>query len=132
VRRDDQRSLRVVVLPDALVNPGSRLNGGDGAGTPDPLIAALVEDGWGFVKMPPHGLAATTARAIVETIAGDLVDYLRHDHRVVIVAVAELPGEGVWLDELRAALARWNTDLPPIARVARPAGAEAIDAVRAA
>lgn len=132
MRRDDQRSHRVVVLPDVLVNPGSALHGGDGARAPDPLVAALVEDGWGFVKMPPHGLAAATARSMVETIGGDLADYLKHGHRVVIVAVPDLPGEGVWLGELRATLAVWRTEPPPIVRITRPTDASTIAAIRAA
>lgn len=132
MRRDDQRSRRVVVLPDALINPGSVLNGGDGARAPDPLVTALVEDGWGFVEMPPHRLAAATARAMVETIGGDLADYLKHGHRVVIVATPDLPGEGVWLDELLAVLAGWKVALPPVVRVTRPTEAAAIDAVLSA
>lgn len=121
-----------MVLPDALINPGSALNGGNGTRAPDPLVAALIEDGWGFVKMPPHGLAAATAQAMVETIGGDLADYLKHGHRVVIVSAPDLPGDGVWLDALRAALAVWETALPPIVRVTRPTDADALAAIRGA
>lgn len=126
--RDDARSRRVAIVPDYLVNPGSALY----AGLPrhPPAVAdLLVEDGWGLMKPPPHVVGPGIGRPAIDLIAGDAVDYRRHGHDVVILAVEGLPAGGVWLDLLEAAFHALAEPTPPILRITPT---DSTDAIRAA
>ncbi len=131
--RADARGRRVVIVADYLVNPGSALYTGI-AGAPGPVLDVLVEDGWGMMKAPPHVLGESVGRPAIHSIAGDAVDYLRHDFRVVILAAEGLPQGGVWLDLLEAAFGELGATMPAVARLRLGAAAASgtAAAVRAA
>jgi hypothetical protein len=135
VIREDHRSHRVAIVPDCLVNPGSVLYASL-PGRPAPLFDVLVADGWGIMKPPPHVLGAAIGQPAVAIIAGDAVDYRRHGHEVVVLAVAGLPGGGVWLDELEAAFRELGEAMPRIVRLglddASPGAPRTPSALRAA
>ena len=64
--RGDARSGRVMVVPDALVNPP------DGDTT---AVDTLVADGWGLVVLPPDGLEPADERALVAVIDDQLAAF---------------------------------------------------------
>ncbi len=131
--REDARSRRVVIVADYLINPGSALYAGV-AGRPGPVLDVLVEDGWGMMKPPPHILGEPVGRPAVTTIAGDAVDYQRHDYAVVILAVEGLSQGGVWLDLLEVAFRELGAPMPTVVRLRLDGsgGADTAAGVRAA
>lgn len=120
--REDSRSRRAVIVADFLVNPGSAFYAGV-AGRPGPVLDVLVDDGWGMMKPPPHTLGEAVGRPAAVTMAGDAVDYLRHNYSVVILAVDGLPQGGVWLDLFEAAFRELGAPMPAVAHL-RLDGAE--------
>jgi hypothetical protein len=132
VIREDARSRKVAIVADYLVNPDSALYRGRHR-PPGPVFDVLVEDGWGIMKPPPHVVAPTIARPAVTAIAGDAVDYGRHDYQVLIVAREGLPGGGVWLDILEAAFRELGASMPAVVRLGGDRGADQTPAeIRAA
>jgi hypothetical protein len=123
--REDARSRRAVIVADYLVNPGSALYAGLAglAGRPGPVLDVLVDDGWGMMKPPPHILGEAVGSPAVTNMAGDAVDYRRHDYAVVILAVEGLPQGGVWLDLFEAAFRELGAPMPAVAHL-RLDGAE--------
>ena len=114
--REDARSRRVAIVADYLVNPGSALYAGI-TGRPGPVLDVLVDDGWGMMKPPPHVVGEQVGRPAATTMAGDAVDYQRHEYAVVILAVEGLPQGGVWLDFLEAAFRELGAPMPSVARL---------------
>lgn len=131
--REDARSRRAVIVADYLVNPGSAFYDGV-AGRPGPVLDVLVDDGWGMMKPPPHILGEAVGRAAVTTMAGDAVDYRRHNYTVVILAVEGLPQGGVWLDFFDAAFRELGAPMPAVARLRLDGreGADTVAGIRAA
>ncbi len=114
--REDARGRRVVIVADYLVNPGSALYAGIG-GAPGLVLDVLFEDGWGMMKPPPHVLGDAVGRPALHAIAGDAVDYLKHDFKVVVLAVEGLPQGGLWLDLLESAFRDLGVAMPAVARL---------------
>ena len=115
--RGDARGRRIAIVPDFMVNPESVLYEGV-VGRPGHAFEALIEDGWGIMKPPPHVLPDASAMHALATIAGDAVDYQRHGYTVTIVALDPLPQGGVWLDLLLAAFRELRAATPPVVRFA--------------
>lgn len=113
--RDDARGRRVAIVADCLVNPGSALYAGR-SGRRAPVFDVLIEDGWGIMKPPPHVVDAAISKPAVALIAGDAVDYRHHGYDVVVVAVDDLPGGGVWLDLFDDAFRGLAKPMPPVLR----------------
>jgi hypothetical protein len=131
VRREDARGQRVAIVADYLVNPGSALHAGLPA-SPPPAWTVLVEDGWGVMKPPSHGVGEAVGRPAAAVIAGDAVDYRRHGYDVLVVAVDGLPGGGVWQEALDGAFRELGAPAPPVVRIALGAAAPTAAEIRAA
>lgn len=101
--RTDERSGVVAVVPDRVLNPTAARYAGS-AGPAAAVLDVLLTTGVGLMTLPPaedpQGAEPT------RTIARDLVDYLRHGYRVVIV---QLAGEDdTWAAVLDDELTRWG------------------------
>jgi hypothetical protein len=86
--RGDVRSRRLVVLPDALVNPP--------AGDPDHL-ASLAAAGWGVVALPP-----ARSEAWLDAIVEQVVTFLDEGYELAI-ARANDEAVAAFVHALRAA-----------------------------
>ena len=86
--REDLRSRRIAVIADFVVNPGSALYGKRQA-PPSGFMDALVERGWGIMKMPPHVAKLESCERLIEVSVGDLIDYRKNGYDVVIAAVGD-------------------------------------------
>jgi hypothetical protein len=73
--RGDGRSRRVVVVPDALLNPA--------AGAGDELVR-LAEAGWGVVALPQPGLPADVEASLLAAVADQLTAYLDDGYDVAL------------------------------------------------
>jgi hypothetical protein len=71
--RGDARSGRVMVVPDALVNPPD----GDTA-----AVDALVAAGWGLVVLPPEGLDPDDEAALLAVIDDQLAAFRQAGYEV--------------------------------------------------
>lgn len=76
--RGDARSRRLVVVPDALLNPP--------AGGAD-RVTDFAGDGWGLVALPPRDVAGATRAAWLEAIVEEVVVFLDDGYEVAIVRV---------------------------------------------
>ena len=130
MRRDDNRSRRVAIVADFLINPDAPFYQSI-ADRPGPVFDVLVEDGWGLMKAAPHVLKESVGRSAAVTIAGDAADYLRYDHVVVIVAAEGLEQGGVWLNEFEAAFGELKTPMPKVATIGLDPASRTADYVRA-
>ncbi|UIK08252.1 hypothetical protein [Neorhizobium galegae] len=126
--REDLRSRRIAVIADFVVNPGSALYGKRQA-PPTDFMDALVERGWGIMKMPPHVASPESCERLIEVSVGDLIDYRKNGYDVVIAAVEDLPQQGVWLDAMAACYKRVCKDMPPIVIIRSNATAADVDAL---
>jgi hypothetical protein len=79
--RGDARSRRVVVVPDAALNPPD----GDTA-----AVDALVAAGWGLVVLPPPGLDAADEAAVLAAIGDGLTEFAAAGYDLATTAA---PGE---------------------------------------
>lgn len=70
-----------------------------------------------MLKLPPHVLGDEVRRSAAITLAGDAVDYLRHDYTVLILAVDQLPQGGLWLNHLKAAFREMGVAVSSIVRL---------------
>jgi hypothetical protein len=83
VKKPDQRSFLVALVPDRLVNP-----------PPDPATAAasnrivdlLVELGYGLVQLPPASLTPAKAAVAIAFALDQLEDYAANGYRTVWLA----------------------------------------------
>jgi hypothetical protein len=130
MRRDDNRSRRVAIVADFLINPDAPFYRSI-EGRPGPVFDVLVEDGWGLMKAAPHVLKERVGRSAAITTAGDAADYLRYDHVVVIVAAEGLEQGGVWLNEFEAAFGELKTPMPKVATIGLDPASRTADYVRA-
>ncbi|MEN3150027.1 hypothetical protein ABCW43_22245 [Neorhizobium sp. IRAMC:178] len=126
--REDLRSRRIAVIADFVVNPGSALYGRQQA-PPSGFTDALVERGWGIMKMPPHVAKPESCERLIEVSVGDLIDYRKNGYDVVIAAVEDLPQQGVWLDAMIACFKKVGKDVPPIVTIRSDATAVDADAL---
>lgn len=124
MRRDDNRSRRVAIVADFLINPDAAFYQSIKT-RPGPVLDVLVEDGWGLMKAPPHVLNESVARSAVATLAGDASDYLRYDHVVVVLAAAGLAQGGVWLNAFEAAFRELKTPMPDVVTIELDGGTAA-------
>ena len=74
----DARSRRLVVVPDALLNPP--------AGSAD-NITALAEGGWGLVVLPPCDVTGAARAGWLEAIVDEVVAFLDDDYEVAFARV---------------------------------------------
>lgn len=106
MRGVDQRSRRIALVPDRLVN-AHLLPAGDPER--DILTAALdrlERLGFGLLQLPPHDLPFERVRAALDFAIDQLQDYARHGYRLVRVDLPHLPASGTWCDRFDAELAR--------------------------
>jgi hypothetical protein len=73
--RGDGRSRRVMVVPDAVLNPA--------AGDDDGLVR-LAEAGWGLVALPRPGLPAAVAEAALAAVVDQLTAFLDDGYEVAL------------------------------------------------
>ena len=114
--REDARGRRLIIVADLLINPESAFYA-DVSDRFGPVLDVLIEDGWGMLKLPPHVLGDEVGKSAATTLAGDAVDYLRHDYTVLILAVDQLPQGGLWLNYLKAAFGEMGVAVPSIVRL---------------
>uniref|UniRef100_UPI003101978A hypothetical protein n=1 Tax=Neorhizobium sp. EC2-8 TaxID=3129230 RepID=UPI003101978A len=126
--REDLRSRRIAVIADFVVNPGSALYGKRQA-PPSGFMDALVERGWGIMKMPPHVARLESCERLIEVSVGDLIDYAKNGYEVVIAAVEDLPQQGVWLDAMAGFFNKAGKQMPPIVTIRSDATAADADAL---
>ena len=105
--REDARGRRLIIVADLCGRIRSVWAG----------IRRAHRDGWGMLKLPPHVLGDEVGRSAAITLAGDAVDYLRHDYTVLILAVDQLPQGGLWLNHLKAAFGEMGVAVPSIVRL---------------
>jgi len=81
--RGDDRSRRVVVVPDVVVNPppGAR-----------DRLGELALGGWGVVALPPPGLPADISHPLVAAAVDQVVAFLDGGYQVALLPAAEDPG----------------------------------------
>jgi hypothetical protein len=72
--RGDGRSRRVMIVPDAFLNPAA----GD-----DPLIG-LADAGWGIVALPQPGLPAHVQEAALAAVVDQLTAFLDDGYEVAL------------------------------------------------
>jgi hypothetical protein len=128
VIREDLRSRRIAAIADFVVNPGSALYGKRQA-PPSGFMDALVERGWGIMKMPPHVARLESCERLIEVSVGDLIDYAKNGYEVVIAAVEDLPQQGVWLDAMAGFFNKAGKEMPPIVTIRSDATAADADAL---
>jgi hypothetical protein len=75
--RGDARSRRVVVVPDAVLNPPD----GDTS-----VVDRLVAEGWGLVVLPPAGLDADDEAELLEAIADQLAEFAQAGYALATLA----------------------------------------------
>jgi len=96
--RGDARSRRLVVVPDALLNPPP--------GDPD-HVTALAAAGWGVVVLPPADSAGAARAAWLEAIVEEVVTFLDDGYDVALARVED----GV-LAEFARAVRATGRDVP--------------------
>ena len=116
MRGQDQRSRRIALVPDRLMN--AHLLPADSA-EHDILTAAfnvLQQMGFGFIQLPPHHLPFERVLTALDFAVDQLQDYARHGYLVIRIDLPHLPDSGVWRDASDAEFARRG--VPPIGVVA--------------
>ena len=73
--RGDGRSRRVMVVPDALLNPAAGADDG---------LARLAESGWGVVALPQPGLPADVEASLLAAVADQLTAWLDGGYEVAM------------------------------------------------
>jgi hypothetical protein len=81
--RGDVRSRRVVVVPDAVVNPPQ--------GARDRL-SDLALGGWGVVALPPPDMPAEVTHTLVAAVVDEVIALLDGGYEVAILPGADDPG----------------------------------------
>lgn len=96
--RGDDRSRRVVIVPDRVLNPPP--------GDPD-RMTNLAEHGWGVVALPPAGLEGDAWQAWAAPLVDQVVTFLADGYEVAICGPADDETE-----RFRAAVraAGWSID----------------------
>ena len=79
----DGRSRRVVVVPDAILNPPP--------GAPDRL-GELALGGWGVIALPPPSLPADISSPLVAAAVAEVVALLEGGYEVALLPAADDPG----------------------------------------
>jgi hypothetical protein len=100
----DVRGWRVVLLPDALVNPRDRAR----EGAPD-VLALLSAHGYGLLQLPPtgeHGL-------LLAVIADQVAEYAHHGYAIVAIGMHGAAGDGLHWRRLAPLLRHRGVVLPP-------------------
>jgi hypothetical protein len=75
--RGDARSRRIVVVPDAVLNPPD----GDTR-----TVDGLVAEGWGLVALPPAGLDADDEAGVLDAIADALTEFAQAGYELTTLA----------------------------------------------
>lgn len=99
--RTDERAGIVLVVPDALVNPGAER---DDSAELAAAFDVLVERGAGVTILPPR----IGTEDEVRLAARDLVDYLRHGYAVGAIEVEDDPVGSRWRAVLDEELRAWD------------------------
>jgi hypothetical protein len=89
----DGRSGRVVVVPDAAVNPPP--------GEPDRL-GELAPDGWGVVALPPPGLPPEVSAPMIAAAVDQVVALLDGGYEVALLPAADDPAMRRFVEALAA------------------------------
>ncbi len=81
--RADGRSRRVVVVPDAVVNPppGAR-----------DRLGELAIGGWGVIALPPPGLPSGVSAPLVAAAVDQVIALLDGGYEVALLPAADDPG----------------------------------------
>jgi hypothetical protein len=76
----DERGFRVALVADEFVNPAA-----DGIDA----LAALGEEGWGVIQLPPAWYPADVAGPLLEQIAEHVEEFARHGYQLMLVGSRE-------------------------------------------
>ena len=108
----DERSFRVALVADALVNPDP--------GTPDG-IAICRDAGWAVMQLPASSYPAEVHAIALEQVAEHADEFLRRGYALVLLRA---PGDGA-SEPLARALSVLGRELPAVHAVTSAAGASA-------
>lgn len=106
---NDKRSFKAVVTADYFVNPANYPSLPDASG----VYGEICEAGYGIIKMPPTGVAKSTASAWVAMTADQIQEYGNRGFKVLLLGTKGLPGSGIWFPLLKRELKRRSVRLPP-------------------
>ena len=115
----DERSFRVALVADALVNPAP--------GAPDG-VAICRDAGWAVMQLPATSYPAGVRASALEQVAEHADEFLRRGYALVLLT-APADGES---EPLTRALAVLDRGLPPAHAVTSPDGALAFLAAQPA
>jgi hypothetical protein len=76
----DERSFRVAIVADALVNPEA--NQVD-------ALEVLREEEWGVIQLPPAWYPADVAAPLLDQVAEHVEEFTRHGYQLVLVGTRE-------------------------------------------
>jgi len=80
VKSNDNRSRRIALVADAVMNP---------QGNDADLLAILMERGWGIIGLPPERLGRPAIAQWMAGVADQAREFARHGMTVVAVLDAE-------------------------------------------
>jgi len=102
--KDDKRSWRVALVPDALMNPPERAR----AVLPDAL-GVLQASGYGVLHLPPPGKHSL----LLAVIADQIAEYAHHGYAVVAIGIHGDSRDGLHWRRLAPLLRHRGAALPP-------------------
>lgn len=114
MRGADQRSRRIALVPDRLVN-AHLLPEGD----PERRVLAAALDllerlGFGLIQLPAHDLPFERVSGTLDYAIDQLQDYNVHGYLLVRIELPHLPDAGVWRDRFDAEMARRGASSVPV------------------
>lgn len=87
----DNRSYKVVVVPDYVVNPANYPH----LPQHSVIYEAARDAGYGVMKLPPTDIPESQAEKWVEMTADMIEEYLKKGYVVAVIGVEALPDMGV-------------------------------------
>jgi hypothetical protein len=94
---NDNRSFKVLIVPDCVVNwsaypeiPGL-----------ENLYRKIEENGYGIIKMPPLKYSDSKVSPWIVSAVDQIQEYTNRGFRVAVVCLSFLENKGVWFNELR-------------------------------
>ena len=97
----DERSFRVALVADALVNPA--------AGAPDG-VAICHDAGWAVMQLPAASYPAEVRASALEQVAEHADEFIRRGYALVLLTTPDDPAR----EPLARALALLDRELPPV------------------
>ena len=111
----DNRSYKVVFVPDYVLNPESYPQ------LPQHLriYEGARDAGYGIVKLPPTDVSEEAASAWIDMAADMIEEYLKRGYVAAVIAIEGLPDKGVWLSKLLGELEARKVPKPKIVEVSK-------------